>query len=86
MNYLVLQWFYITAANNSDSASTVLKTKKLSTGYGLPFFLNPPPPIPKKTPGLFAANNIEKHKGHHFNFHDCENETHANLGVMHKRV
>lgn len=49
------------------------------------FFLTPPP-IPKKTPGLFAANNIEKHKGHHFNFHDCENETHANLGVMHKRV
>lgn len=63
MKYLVLQWFYIAAANNSDSASTVLKTKKTS----------------QKKPGLFAANNIEKHKGHHFNLHDCENETHANL-------
>lgn len=75
MNYLVLQWFYITAANNSDSASTVLKTKKLSTGFPFFFFKHPPPF--QKNPGLFAANNIEKHKGHHFNFHDREND--ANL-------
>lgn len=44
------------------------------------FFNTPPPPhpLPKKT-GPFAANNIEKHKGHHFNLHDRENESHANL-------